>query len=919
MTEHKLYVGHTLDMLRKLPDESVDCITTSPPYFGLRDYGKETETIWDGDPECEHEWNDYVRPSGGGHCNPEKAQVRNTQKDVQRAFNAKASFCSKCNAWGGQLGLEPSLELYLTHLLQITAELKRILKPTGVMYWNHGDSYGGSWQGYGTRPENTKHIWRGDSVKSFPPSAHAPPKCLMMQNDRLIQRMIDEQGWILRNKLIWNKCLSGSTMMFAYIDGKPIVSSLKDLLRLTDKVIEFPSSSGGKTKLINWRRSNQPSIHITFRDGFELTCSENHRFMTEDNQLVEAGKLSGGTVIKKVRHNLPTLVPNTLWNYDWGWFIGLYLAEGNEDDSGVRLSLNKTETVWIDKIKKLFDPFGVKISPHVYDNALSILVLSPLAQGVIKHFIRGKTSKGKRLTRTAFLYGGEFIKGVIDGWLDGDGHYEKYNRRWKVNMTRNKGLIDDMRACALLSGYMFRARQGYARYQNGVKPCVRITVRKSFKYHSYNRKSDTEVLNITPCSKYHDLYDIEVEGDHLFTLLNGALTHNSNSMPSSVKDRFSNNYEPIFMLVKNIKPVYYFNIKTGAMVDRKPNSSVEGVDWDYREVGAVFNVRVRDSNSDRFLEKATPEEIAQHKQPRVKKVSNWRGLQYWFDLDSIRVEHKQASIDRLFRGSSDTNKYSGESYGGNQPSHTMNKFRERIPKEIRPNKNDRIYHFPNLPDLWVQKKDIKPGKKEAEYLDQSIIPSGGSHKLISNQLINLQKNIIEGVGKNPGDVFTLPTQSYSEAHFAVFPSALIHPFIKSSCPGEVCPVCGKARVRITRNEFIPQQDVSLEKGIRGHVKQKRMDESNKWGGFPRGTTEKKTVGWTSCSCGKGYVPGVVLDPFLGSGTTMQEAKELGRNSIGIEIQPKYIPMILKRTGLHTVSMWKECGVDPEHMIEIITK
>jgi len=51
--------------------------------------------------------------------------------------------CIHCGAWKGQLGLEPTYQMYLEHLLMITAELKRILKKTGTLFWNMGDTYVG--------------------------------------------------------------------------------------------------------------------------------------------------------------------------------------------------------------------------------------------------------------------------------------------------------------------------------------------------------------------------------------------------------------------------------------------------------------------------------------------------------------------------------------------------------------------------------------------------------------------------------------------------------------------------------------------------------------------------------------------------------------------------------------------------------
>ena len=53
---NKIVCGNVLEVLKKFPSNSVDCIITSPPYWGLRFYGNDANTIWGGDPNCEHEW-----------------------------------------------------------------------------------------------------------------------------------------------------------------------------------------------------------------------------------------------------------------------------------------------------------------------------------------------------------------------------------------------------------------------------------------------------------------------------------------------------------------------------------------------------------------------------------------------------------------------------------------------------------------------------------------------------------------------------------------------------------------------------------------------------------------------------------------------------------------------------------------------
>ena len=67
MSNTTIYNMDVLEGLAKLPNDSVDCIVTSPPYYGLRNYGKETESIWDEAKECQHDFSiQNHKPRGGG-------------------------------------------------------------------------------------------------------------------------------------------------------------------------------------------------------------------------------------------------------------------------------------------------------------------------------------------------------------------------------------------------------------------------------------------------------------------------------------------------------------------------------------------------------------------------------------------------------------------------------------------------------------------------------------------------------------------------------------------------------------------------------------------------------------------------------------------------------------------------------------
>ncbi|MQY69674.1 MAG: hypothetical protein GH145_02270 [Firmicutes bacterium] len=412
----------------EVDDNSVDCIITSPPYWGLRDYGEGANQVWGGVLECEHQWGDKLVVRERGSVAGSTAQVRNqTNPKIARTHSKRGQFCQICGAWYGQLGLEPTLEMYIEHLLIITLECKRVLKPTGVMWWNHGDCYF-TGKGSCNNPGGGNKSWQSwnDRKAIFPRgrgapnrmSKEMPAKCLALQNYRLIIRLIDEQGWILRNDVTWNK---------------------------------------------------------------------------------------------------------------------------------------------------------------------------------------------------------------------------------------------------------------------------------------------------------------------------------PNGMPSSAKDRLTNKHEPVFFLVKNKK--------------------------------------------------------------------------YWFDLDAIREKHKQETIDRK------------DNWG----------------REKKPAFED---------DMAYQMKKV--------YLNPS--------------------------GKNPGDVWTIPTQPYPEAHFATFPEKLVIRPILSSCPEWICRKCGKARLRITNTQReVENSKRQWEKGTMRNYKGERWNVTN-----------HKTIGWTDCKCNAGWRPGITLDLFAGSGTTLAMAKRCRRQFIGYEIVKSYIPLTRKR-------------------------
>jgi DNA modification methylase len=132
-----------------LGDRTAHCVVTSPPYWGLRDYGIKP-TVWGGDAEHEHAWVDFVRPGQTGGTASAKVQIKGAENF--QIVPQQQQQCS-CGAWRGVLGLEPTPDLYVEHMMEVFREVWRVLRDDGTLWLNLGDSYAGSWGNQGRKDE----------------------------------------------------------------------------------------------------------------------------------------------------------------------------------------------------------------------------------------------------------------------------------------------------------------------------------------------------------------------------------------------------------------------------------------------------------------------------------------------------------------------------------------------------------------------------------------------------------------------------------------------------------------------------------------------------------------------------------------------------------------------------------------------
>ncbi len=217
---NKVVVGDCVAVMQSWPAGSVDLVVTSPPYWGLRDYGEETVKVWGGDPECEHEWvksksSLRERHHGEGSktffkdCwSPEASLKRHIATNKLTKTDPKSNFCAKCGAWRGGLGLEPHPQLFIDHLVEIFREVKRVLKPSGTFWLNLGDTYFGGAsskaQGKHERLGSSLVIRKNGVNRAGTESNWLQPKQKLMIPAR-VAIALQHDGWILRNDIIWHK------------------------------------------------------------------------------------------------------------------------------------------------------------------------------------------------------------------------------------------------------------------------------------------------------------------------------------------------------------------------------------------------------------------------------------------------------------------------------------------------------------------------------------------------------------------------------------------------------------------------------------------------------------------------------------------------------------------------------------------
>ncbi len=308
-----------------------------------------------------------------------------------------------------------------------------------------------------------------------------------------------------------------------------------------------------------------------------------------------------------------------------------------------------------------------------------------------------------------------------------------------------------------------------------------------------------------------------------WAIRNTLIWRKTNAMPSSIKDRFSNIYEPIFLFVKKpdnyLTPEYYFDLDS-IRIPHKNNNEKE-------KSPRQRTLLVEESNQELELPLTLSIEEYEKWKDKINNKNRYNG--------------KFKNTNKINLGASPGARMSvyGEFYSRQRKHkidsnleleiiHFIKKYRKN--KGISSKKIDKIFGYKDTAGHWFRTDKggrCLPKPEDWPKLKNILdIKDDRYDKIMIKEHYVLQTVKPHELGKNPGDVWDFATGKSQDSHFAIFPEELPKRTILSCCPEN----------------------------------------------------------------------GIVLDPFAGSGTSLKVAKELNRRSIGIELQKDYLNIIRKRCG-----------------------
>ncbi len=889
---HTILEGDVFDGLEAIPDESIQTGCSSPPYLWMRDYGSGLKEI----------------------------------------------------------GLEDSPDEYVATMTRLMKLVYRKLRKDGTFFLNLGDGYAGSgkgptgFNGLGDQEKRQGFInkkqklsglknkdligipWRvvfalqGFAVVPIPQiaalceainSKDFPALDAFAAGFKLWEELNSTEWFWHRCDVIW--CLSGGTNLYVKSQKGVMPMTVKDLARLNLEKVQLWNGEKWTNIKGMYKSEGDKPLNIVLRSGERIGCTQEHVFPLIDGSLKKASELKKGDILKSCRlpdqeENIAKLPAELI-----GWFVGMYLAEGSKGHGKTTLQFtgHVKETERFKKLSKIASAYHGTCRLHkTGGNTVTVNIYSKILSGIIDTYLLGNTAKNKHLTNKCWMRSNKFLYNLLMGYLEGDGNYDAKNQRWRLGFTRNYSLERDLRTICARLGLELTLNLSMVKFRNKIFPSFRGEIRENISNH-HSHKNRSEIIKIQN-SRGRKFWDIEVEDEpHIFSLASGILTHNSkpNCMPESISDRPTRSHEFIFMLARSGSPLFWTHRDLpGTKIRPKPDyryldlvenkefvEKPEGFDTKAKEIcpqcggsGIVVDPLFGCDTVCNFCR-------GKGKIKRWQRINLWAGHDYFFDSDAIRTTHTEKSY------SVGTTPYKGE--GTESNGGKFNKWLEETGngRQLNPLGAKRR-------DVWViapaQCKDVHFATFPPEIPRLAILAGSSefgccpicgapyTRVIEKGSPIEEWKRICGA--DSDGGYNGISWKAEKLAHGKTGHFHRLEEF------GMKMDQAGSHPPGTIPNNLHRKQDMLGKANYTGfndrcREKLQAQNASDAKRNILSGMVERKTIGWRpTCDCGAGTaVPCTVLDMFAGTGTTGKVAKDLGRSSYLIELNPEYVKMIKK--------------------------